>query len=184
MPVIAHSRHNIASGTLRCLNTSAIDARGGACPTAAATSLAGSRITAHMMPATMSPGMPTIQNTLRQVVISSSCVARMGPMPLPNSEMVHWKMPLFMPRRVGCEASTATATPVGATAPSATPMIARMNSKLTSPVAMPLKTDSSENMMTAGTRTLRRPRRSERPPMTTAETPHATPRMPTRLPRS
>ena len=73
-----------------------------------------------------------------------------GPMALPISETMHWKIPLFIPRRFGCEASTATATPVEATGPSASPITARINSRLTSPPAMPEKADISENTITAG----------------------------------
>ena len=68
----------------------------------------------------------SIMNTARQSVTSSSWVAMIGPMALPISEIMHWKMPLFMPRRLGCEASTATATPIDATGPSASPITARI----------------------------------------------------------
>ena len=76
------------------------------------------------------------------------------------------------------------ATPVDATAPSATPITERITSRLSRPVAQPDKPDSSENRRIAGTRTLRRPKRSESPPITKADMPQNTPRMPTRLPRS
>ncbi len=109
-------------------------------------------------------------------------MARIGPTPLPKSEIVHWKMPLFMPRRFGWDASTATATPVGATAPSATPMMPRMSIRLRNPVATPLSTDSRENNTTAGTSTRRRPRRSDKLPTKMADTPQHTPSTPTREP--
>ncbi len=94
IPVIAHSRHSAATATLRCLNildkallTEAI--RGSLGAFAAATGFTGSRMVNHMSTATISPGMPTIQKTVRQVVNSSSWVAMIGPKPLPNSEMLH-----------------------------------------------------------------------------------------------
>ncbi len=49
---------------------------------------------------------------------------------------------------------------------------------------MPVNTDSTENSTTAGTSTRRRPSRSDSTPTKIAETPHATPSAPTRLPRS
>ncbi len=61
-------------------------------------------------------------------------------------------------------------------------MMMRTNMRLSRPVAMPLRADSSENSTTAGTNTLRRPMRSDRPPMNIAEMPQATARTPTRSP--
>ena len=101
--------------------------------------------------------MPTSMNTVRQSVTSSSWVAMIGPMALPISEIMHWKMPLFMPRRLGCEASTATATPIEATGPSASPITARISSRLTSPPTMPEKADISENTIDRGDQHLAAP---------------------------
>ncbi len=126
-----------------------------------------------------------MRNTLRQLVISRSCVATIGATASPISEIMHWNMPLFMPRRFGCEASTATATPVDATGPSKAPIRARISSRLTKPCAPNRSARRlSRTPMIAGTSTLRRPTRSDRKPITIADTPHATARMPTRLPRS
>ncbi len=72
MPVIAHSSVTIESATLRCWNICESGARLGACVPRCAAIAEGSRIVSHMINATTNPGMPTIQNTLRQVVISRS----------------------------------------------------------------------------------------------------------------
>ena len=80
-----------------------------------------------------------------------------GPRRSPKSEIMHWKMPLFMPRRLGCEASTATATPMEATGPSASAHDRADEQQAEEPVAMPQNADISEKMTTAGNSTLRRP---------------------------
>ena len=185
-PPMAHIRVSMASGTLRCLNNAPMPGRGMWAPSACTCIgvLSGSRTTQNITAAMIRPGIPTSRNTLRQVVTSSSCVAMIGPMALPHSEIMHWKMPLFMPRRLGCEASTATATPVEATGPSNTPITARITIRLTRPAAMPLNQDINEKTMTDGISTLRRPMRSDRKPMAKADMPQKIARMPTRLPRS
>ncbi len=111
-------------------------------------------------------------------------MATIGAIASPQRAKAHWNMPLVRPRRDGCDASTAVATPVGATAPSATPISARMSTRLTRLAAMPVNSDRIENSATAGASTHLRPIRSDRLPMKMAETPQATPRAPTRLPRS
>ncbi len=182
-PVIAHRSAAIASSTLRCLNTCEIGAR--FCVTTPFEAPAGeSRIVIHMIAATINPGMPTVRKTSLQEITSRSCVARIGATARPNNASAHWYRPEFMPTRLGCEASRATATLVGATAPSAAPIRARTNNRLAKPAAIPLNADSSENTATAGTSTRLRPMRSARPPMKIDDTPHEMPSIPTRLPRS
>ena len=80
-----------------------------------------------------------------------------GPSAKPNSETMHWKMPLLRPRREGLEASTATATPVEATGPSAMPMMTRTTTSAITEPARPLNTDINENTRIAGINTVRRP---------------------------
>ncbi len=179
---MAQSRPSMASGTLRWRNMALNGARDA--PLSRPVMVTGSRMVNHIRTATTSPGAPTIMKTWRQSVTFSSWVARIGAMARPNRAKAHWNRPLFRPRRLGCEASTATATPVGATAPSDTPMMMRISNRLIRLLAMPVKKDSRENSTTAGARTLRRPRASDRPPTKIAETPQATPSAPTRLPRS
>ncbi len=72
MPVIAHSSDTIDSGTLRCLKIVESGARAAAASSAFAAIVAGSRMMNHMNTATISPGRPTMKNTFRQDVTSSS----------------------------------------------------------------------------------------------------------------
>ena len=85
---------------------------------------------------------------------------------------------------VGRVKRSAQAKLVGQKAPSVTPMMARIMSRPVSPEAMPEKPLSRENSTMAGTSTFLRPMRSERPPSSSAATPHARPSAPMALPAS
>ncbi len=130
----------------------------------------------------ITPGAPTIMKTDRQLWVSSNRGAMIGASARPNREIMHWKMPLFRPRREGLEASTATATPVEATGPSAIPMMTRTKTRATRDPTMPLNADISENTRMAGTSTARRPILSAMYPITNAEIPQAMPRYPASAP--
>ncbi|MCY1423260.1 hypothetical protein D9M71_389680 [compost metagenome] len=91
---------------------------------------------------------------------------------------------MFMPSRLGCEASAVAAIEVGVKAPSATPMTARISSSAPTPVASPDKPANNENMITEGMITLRRPIRSESRPMNIEEIPQASANTAEMLPRS
>ena len=81
-------------------------------------------------------------------------------------------------------AALLAATLVGVKAPSARPMTARINKRPAKLSATPEKLESSEKVSIAPTRTRLRPMWSDRRPMRIEHAPHASPRMPMRLPSS
>ena len=146
--------------------------------------MAGSRIVRAASAATISPGMPTIANTQRQLIEPSSSAAIVGPKPSPNrAKALCWK-PRLLPRRRGSDASATAAKLDGQKAPSNSPIAMRHISIAANVPASPDSPDSSENSTSAGTITRRRPNTSDRLPMNSDDTPQAMPSEATRLPTS
>ncbi|MCY1287850.1 hypothetical protein D9M68_200190 [compost metagenome] len=153
--------------------------------TATAAGVRVSRSLRHMNQARMKPGSETITNTQRHDgTTSSNWVAMMGASPRPRIGKKACWMPMFSPRRDGCEASAVAAMAVGVKAPSETPITARISSSAPTPVASPDTPASRENSSTAGISTLRRPIRSDNRPISTEEIPQAMASTAEMLPRS
>ncbi|MNZ76481.1 hypothetical protein D3C78_949880 [compost metagenome] len=91
---------------------------------------------------------------------------------------------MFIPSRLGWDASAVAAIEVGVKAPSATPMTARISNSAPTPVASPDKPANNENMITEGMITLRRPIRSDNRPMKIEEIPQVSASTADMLPRS
>src|SRR5690606_28756354 len=107
-----------------------------------------------------------------------------GARPRPTRATMFCWMPRFRPWRLGLLASRVATMLVGVKAPSAKPIRARMTSRLTRPVARPLRPAIRENITTAGISTMRRPTRSARRPQNMAEMPQVRARMPEIRPMS
>src|SRR5712691_5093961 len=110
------------------------------------------------------PGIPATKNAPRQPTRAAICVVRTGARARPTSAAALTTTPTFRPRRSGAEDSSTVAVIVDQVGPSAKPINTRTVNSSPKDVTIPESQDRTEKAKTAGSRTGRRPMRSETAP--------------------
>src|SRR5713226_3935952 len=110
------------------------------------------------------PGTPDTKNAHRQPYRAATCVVNTGATANPTSAAALTTIPIFRPRRVGCDDSSIIAVIMDHAGPSAIPSSARTSRSWWKLCTIPEIQDNIEKMNTTGTRIGFRPMRSESAP--------------------